>query len=197
MARAKTSPKKRTTKKTLKGSGGLKTTNKLSWKKLALLILPIAHIGGFFVYKSNAATGSYTFVRYGSQMSGGNLYTKSNGTSYRHITGTQKITTFVSNTEFKSRQFGAHYIDAKAPGKRLVIRYGYDPNLPNGGYNTSGYPDDKYSPTGSGNVYSPDWSNVSSSIGWVSSGKGGYITVEIENGTSSDYVQVDTIYGKP
>jgi|GEM_PF-4020352 len=63
-------------------TGGLKGKSKwMNWKVMTVVVLLVAAIGGFYVYKSNAS--SYTFVHYASQMQGGQLTTKSNGNSFR------------------------------------------------------------------------------------------------------------------
>lgn len=60
--KSKSATKKKSNLKSVKGSGGLKS-RKFNWKTMILLILPIALIGGFFVYKSNAATGTIWNVK--------------------------------------------------------------------------------------------------------------------------------------
>ena len=71
--------------KSSKGSGGLKK-NKLNIKLLALFVLPVAIIGGFFVYKTKAAT--WTFFVEAMNLRGGNTYVeKGTADSYRTING--------------------------------------------------------------------------------------------------------------
>lgn len=102
MARTKTTSKKQTNRKVVKGSGGLKSTNKLSWGKLALFALPIALIGGFFVYRSYAGSG-FAFERFPDQMSYayGNQYPneKIDGVNYKFLVGESSINTLVSNAD--------------------------------------------------------------------------------------------------
>ncbi len=60
--KSKTATKKKSSSKSVQGSGGLKS-KKFNWKTMILLVLPIALIGGFFVFKSNAATGTVWNVK--------------------------------------------------------------------------------------------------------------------------------------
>lgn len=115
MASSKTSPKKRTTKKTLKGSGGLKGSNKLSWKKMALFAIPVALIGGFLVFRSNAASGQYPYFRgmTNSSVSGGKLVRKDDGTTFREVSWNNSVGATMTRTEFiNSKLLCAHYLGA-------------------------------------------------------------------------------------
>lgn len=85
--KSKISLPKRANPKLIKGSSGFKVAKKFSWKKAALFIIPIAIIGGFFVFKSSAYTEEW--IPGGQQGSSGTLSTsggsykvKSNGTRY-------------------------------------------------------------------------------------------------------------------
>lgn len=108
--KSKTTTKPRTAKKTVKGSSSLKT-NKFNFKLLALFILPVAIIGGFFVFKSNAAREQWipggSQAAYGSiSKSGGTYGTKGNGEKYWNASTTSassitlNLTRIFANSEY-------------------------------------------------------------------------------------------------
>jgi hypothetical protein len=84
-------PKKQTktkpTKRVVSGTGGLKNKKKFNWKKLLPIVLPIAIIGGFFVYRSFALTYERVFDVNAKdpRMEGGILQPKQDGVYSRYI----------------------------------------------------------------------------------------------------------------
>lgn len=102
MATKSKNNKPRTTSKSSKGSSGLKK-NKFNIKFLALVILPVAIIGGFFVYRAKAA--GKTFNQEAQLLSGGDGYVdKGGGSSYR-IARFYKpaVTTNIANVPISSQ----------------------------------------------------------------------------------------------
>lgn len=71
---AKTKPTKKTpsksSKKSVAGSGGLKSNKRFNWKLALPLVLILASVGGYMVWKSSAASFSFS-RRPQDQMSGG------------------------------------------------------------------------------------------------------------------------------
>lgn len=194
MPKTKASPKKGTTKKTLKGSGGLKSTNKLSWKKLALFAVPIALIGGFFVYRSYAA-GDYTFIHYAEQMDSGRLVTKSGAPSTKYLflqkgdsDGFLRGTgTWVSNNEAaSSTRYCAHYVDGKGGSVNMGITY----TLPNGS-SSSWYTGPSKKLTGGSGYVCHD---INHNIGIPNYA---FVQLSRSNSDPDAYIYIDTIYGKP
>ena len=172
------------------GSGGIKGKSKwMNWKVMTVLVLLVAAVGGFYVFKSNAATGNYTFVHNTSQMSGGKLVTKSNGTSYRALDcsgsgrscspgATNQLYTLVSRSEMvNTGRICTHYIGATG---FINIRH------------SSGKQVTAVANGSSGNLCM----SVSSSM---RSEGAIYVSVLSDGNPSSapSNAQIDTIYGKP
>lgn len=177
----KKTTKSRKNRRTAKGPSAIKS-NKFNIKFLALFILPVAIIGGFFVYRAKASTGNYTFVRYATEMTGGTLVPKEGGSGYRSISlSTGSADTWITLDEFKnSTRFCTHYLG----GKGQLLLYVRAANEPNS-YITK---ETKYISNSSGNLCADKPYN-----------NGSYTTptaasIEV---VSFDTANIDTIYGKP
>lgn len=87
---------------------GFKLKNKwFNRKSLTAVVILIAVIGGFYVYRSNASTGD-VFSKSASQLTGGKLTSKSDGKQYR-FNNTSDISTTLTLAQMNStKQFCAY-----------------------------------------------------------------------------------------
>lgn len=93
------STKNKTDKKKI---GVLKKQNKwLNWKLAGVMIIGIAAVGAYQVFRSYAAVpvGRVSFSHGPNQMSGGTLVSKTNGTSYRNVKLGEAAVTWLSSNE--------------------------------------------------------------------------------------------------
>lgn len=127
-------------KKTTTGSGGLRAAKKLNLKAVLAVAAAVALVGGMSIYLSFAETG-YSFVRTGSQMTGGyqgKLY--QNGTR----SATSPIYAFMSKKESSNtKKVCVHYtVQTPAPdnglGFQVQILDGTKTQLTNGSFSING-----------------------------------------------------------
>lgn len=174
-----------------KGSRGLKNAKKLSWKKLAMIVLPIALIGGFLVYKSNASS-NYTFVRnYADLIGGDSVEKKADGRGYVVIVGDPKhdyylprsmVDAVVSSRESQTSDRVCTYFTVLSVPATISIAAIHGSQQVGGG-DYVGYPAEQtYRSPGQYNLCSKTFRRYA-----------GYISVSARSGK----VGVYSVYGKP
>ena len=104
MPQAKTTKKKATgkTSSVKVGGGGVGTrVSKLNLKIVIPIVVLVAALGGFYIFRKSGASGNYTFVRNAGQMTGGTVQKKSDGVTYIFLkSGT--IATLTTASEIRS-----------------------------------------------------------------------------------------------
>jgi hypothetical protein len=187
MPQAKTTKNKSTgrTSGSKVGGGGVGTrVSKFNLKIVIPIVVVVAALGGFYIFRKSGASGNYTFVRNAHQMTGGNVQKKLDGVTYMFLES-GKISTMTTGLEIgSSNQICAH---VKALKDTNVTIYSLE--QPYYSARNAGL---REHPVKNGNT-----ANVCGPVHRDSLGRnptGGLI--EVRSSVNSALL-VDTIYGKP
>lgn len=189
MPQTKTTKKKPTAKV---GGGGVGTrTSKFNLKIVIPIVLVVAALGGFYIFRKSGASGNYPWV-YGPgnwNISGGEYVNKGPGKDYRllKIWEPREAKVYITETQFaQSKDICVHYTGGTGYAGLSIVAYA-------GGYQYLDSGSTASPISGSGNICVGQYAVSRMKQNKVR--KPDYITISA-TGRVGDLVTFDNVYGK-